>query len=208
MVDEGDGAERIGRFTDLLTAAGDCTPVPILIPLGDGFDSDVLRDVDGMFVCGGLTPAYADSLVPAAAAITAWVTDGHPYAGFSAGAVIAAQRAIVGGWLRDGVPICSEETAEDLDELTVVAGLGLLPFSVDVHCAQWGTLSRAVAAVEAGAVPVAVGIDEDTMLSVKNGDATVSGVGHAWLVAPASEDTVAIQLLRNGTSFARPKGNQ
>ena len=44
---------------------------------------------------------------------------------------------MVGGWLSGGVPICSDDAAEDLDEITMLPGLGLVRFTVDVHCAQW-----------------------------------------------------------------------
>ena len=54
---------------------------------------------------------------------------GVPYAGFSAGAALAARSAVVGGWLLDGVPVCPEDTAEDLDEIAVRDGLGLMSFA-------------------------------------------------------------------------------
>ena len=81
------------------------------------------------------------------------VTAGLPYAGFSAGAAIAATTAIIGGWRIDGVPVCPEDSDEGLDPVTVVDGIGLVGGAVDVHAAQWGNLSRLVAAVEAGLVP-------------------------------------------------------
>ncbi len=85
---------------------------------------------------------------------------------FSAGAAVAARRAVVGGWLVDGVPVCPDETGEDLDEVEVRAGLGLVPFAVDVHAAQWGTLPRLVSAVARGEVPYGVAVDENTLLTV------------------------------------------
>ena len=75
-----------------------------------------------------------------------------PYLGFSAGAAIAAERALVGGWRIGGVAVSPEEASEGLDELTVAPGIGLVDVAIDVHVAQWGTLSRLVAAVEAGLV--------------------------------------------------------
>lgn len=45
----------------------------------------------------------------------------RPYAGFSAGAAVAAERAVVGGWRLDGVRVCREDAGEDpVDDL--VAG--------------------------------------------------------------------------------------
>jgi len=111
-----------------------------------------LQGASGVYVAGGLTPAYRDALVDQG---TEWLAAaraaGLPYAGFSAGAAVAATGALVGGWRTEfrgrGIAICDEDFGEDLDELTVRPGLGLVPFLVDVHAAQWGTLNRLVHAV-------------------------------------------------------------
>ena len=108
-----------------------------------------------------------------------------PYAGFSAGAAIAPERALVGGYLLRGVEVASEDAGEELDELEVRDGLGLVPFAVDVHAAQWGTVSRLVAAVDAGLIAEGVAIDEHTALIV-SGDTAVHGSGQVWNVGPAA----------------------
>ena len=87
------------------------------------------------------------------------VTAGLPYAGFSAGAAIAAGSAIIGGWRIDGVPVCPEDSDEGLDPVTVVDGIGLVDGAVDVHAVQWGNLSRLIAAVGAGLVAHGVALD-------------------------------------------------
>ena len=136
----------------MLRTAGDCAPHPVLVPLGGRLSVAELADSHGLLVCGGLTPGYADALVPRAGELRAWLADGgRPYLGFSAGAAIAATRAVVGGWRAGGVPVCPEDAGEDLDKITVVPGLGLTTWSVDVHCAQWGTLPRLIEAVRTGA---------------------------------------------------------
>ncbi len=69
--------------------------------------------------------------------------------------------------------------------MTVTAGLGLLPVTVDVHAAQWGTLARLIAAVAAGLVDSGVAIDEDTLLAVGAdgaGPGTVHGAGQVHWV--------------------------
>jgi cyanophycinase len=112
-----------------------------------------------------------------------WLVAGNrPYAGFSAGAAVAAERAVVGGWLHDGVAVCPEDAAEDLAELAVVAGLGLVPFAVDVHCSTWGTLSRLVTAVRTGAAAAGIAIDEDTAVTVRGDTVSVAGLGSAFRV--------------------------
>ena len=107
-----------------------------------------------------------------------------PFAGFSAGAAVAAARAIVGGWRLGDREVCAEEAGEDLDELAVRDGLGLVPFAVDVHATQWGTLTRLVHAVGAGLVDEGWAIDEGTVLVVDDGAVRVEGLGSAYRVAP------------------------
>jgi cyanophycinase len=185
VLDEGDGLDRFNRWAQTLGAAGDCRSWPVLVPIGTTLDPAALGDAHALLVDGGLTPGYADALVPVAAPIRAWLADGsRPYLGFSAGAAIAAAKALVGGWRSGGVPVCPEDTAEDLDEVTVVPGLGLVPYSVDVHCAQWGTLPRLIEAVRTGAAAgKALGIDENTVVSFDaDGRFRVGGAGRAWLV--------------------------
>lgn len=154
---------------------------------GATFDASVLEEADGLLVGGGDTPEYHRALSPTYDVIRGLVTDGLPYAGFSAGSAIAARTAIIGGWLLDGVPVCPEDSSEDLEELTVVEGIGLVDGAIDVHAAQWGTLSRLVAAVRAGLVPHGVAIDECTTLGP--GGVAV-GVGRAWRVGPAPDGVV------------------
>lgn len=188
VLDEGDGPQRFEQWAQVLTAVAPCEPRPVIIGLGETLDPARLGDADGLLIGGGLTPGYAQALVPVAAQIRSWLTDGdRPYAGFSAGAAIAATRAIVGGWRTGPTPVCPEDTGEDLDQLTVVPGLGLTTWSVDVHCAQWGTLPRLIEVVRtAQAAGKGLGIDENTVISF-GGDAglRVAGTGRAWVVRRA-----------------------
>lgn len=128
-----------------------------------------LEDLDGLLVGGGPTPEYHASLAGVYPAIRAAVVAGMPYLGFSAGAEIAPRRAIVGGWRVGGRAVAPEDTGEDLEEVTVVDGIGLVAFAVEVHTAQWGTLGRAVGAVEAGLVATVMAVDEDTVLVAGEG---------------------------------------
>jgi cyanophycinase len=136
--------------------------------------------------------------------LRAWLVRRHrPYAGFSAGAAVAASRAVVGGWLAGGVPVCPEEAGEDLEQVSVVDGLGLVPFSVDVHCAQWGTLPRLLSALAHVPGGTGVGLDENTLLTVAGSTATVTGTGHAWLVT-SDADGARVRALRHGEVFTVP----
>lgn len=201
VLDEGDGPEQFLRWSGALQGVAACEPFPVLVPAGRTLDVAMLSDADALLVCGGLTPAYADALAPVAGAVRDWLEEGgRPYAGFSAGAAVAPGRALVGGWLSGGVPVCPADAAEDLEELGVVDGLGLVPFAVDVHAAQWGTLGRLVAAVGSGAVTSGVALDEDTLLTVTGAQMSVSGIGRAHLVDQAG-DGVTVRPLALGSTF-------
>ncbi|MFJ9813761.1 hypothetical protein ACIRU3_00570 [Streptomyces sp. NPDC101151] len=197
VVDEGDGAEQFERYAGALRKAGPCAPVPLLVPLGGRFEPEgALDGVDGLLVCGGLTPAYQEAFAGCLDRLPRLLAEhGVPYAGFSAGAAVAARRAVVGGRLLDGVPVCPEDTAEDLAEIEVRAGLGLVPYAVDVHAAQWGTLARLVAAVGRGKVPYGVALDENTVVEVVGGGGRVTGLGRVHVVRPgrdADGDGIAV----------------
>lgn len=177
VLDEGDGDTQFARWATVLRQVSACEPVPVLVPVGAGLDS--LDVGDGVLVCGGLTPAYAAALNLLA---VGWLGD-RPYCGFSAGAAVAAVRAVVGGW-RDGeVEVCPEDASEDLDQVTVVDGLGLVDLTIDVHCAQWGTLPRLIAAL--GPSGSGVGLDENTALHVRGDEAEVTGSGSVHHVVVA-----------------------
>jgi cyanophycinase len=204
IVDEGDGAAQFERYAEVLRKAGPGTPVPLLVPLGGRFEPEgALGGIDGLLVCGGLTPAYQEALADCRERLPGLLAGrGMPYAGFSAGAAVAARRAVVGGWLADGVPVCPEETGEDLAEVEVRAGLGLVPFAVDVHAAQWGTLARLVATVGRGDVPYGVAVDENTLVTVEHGGARVAGRGRVHVVRPGGEGGVLVRSYRAGEGFS------
>ena len=109
-----------------------------------------------------------------------------PYLGFSAGAMIAGETALLGGYRLGDREVCPQEWCEDLDDVTLSSGLGLVPFVVDVHAAQAGTIGRALAIVESGAAEMTAAIDEDTCLVVPVGapasTGRVRGSGSVWLV--------------------------
>lgn len=151
-----------------------------------------------VFVCGGLTPLYQQALCRDLTWLAEARAAGLPYGGFSAGAAIAARQALVGGWQLDlagqRVAVTNPDAAEDLDPLTVRPGLGLLDAAVDVHASQWGTLSRLVHAVHAGLLPSGWALDEDTLLQLEGGVATLHGLGSAYRVERGPEG-VSVRVL-------------
>lgn len=182
LLDEGGGVDELGdRFAHALRLNGDVEPVVVPVPLGSQLNVNDLADTDGLLVGGGLTPAYAASLVPVRDELVRWLIErGAPYAGFSAGAAIAAAEAVVGGWRHHGRPICPEEAGEDLEEVAVVAGLGLVPFTVEVHADAWATMPRLRAAItDLGEGCVGYALDENTALIVERDKRTTVGLGRA-----------------------------
>lgn len=162
---------------------------------GEVFDASAL-EADALFVGGGLTPAYLDAFGRVRDAVTERVRDGMPYAGFSAGSVIAAGPALVGGYRVSGVEVVSHDAGEELDEVEVRQGLGLLAFAVDVHAAQWGTLSRLVVAVDVGLIGEGVAIDEHTALVISARAApSVLGSGQVWRVEGTASG-IGVEVIR------------
>ncbi|WP_411374395.1 hypothetical protein ACLH0K_15285 [Arthrobacter sp. MPF02] len=179
----GNPGARLPEYVEPLRARLSFEPVEVLLGL-DGASVPAMFDgVDGVVVGGGLTPAYMAGLAGAAETVRQVVAGGASYLGFSAGAMVAPGRALVGGYRVDGREVCGEECSEGLDALDIRPGLGLAPFALDVHAAQAGTLGRAAGAVAAGLVDWAVAIDEDTALvlpAAGSGDYEVIGAGHCW----------------------------
>ncbi|MGC4189617.1 MAG: Type 1 glutamine amidotransferase-like domain-containing protein [Thermomicrobiales bacterium] len=184
--------EYAGRYVATLTAAGAREVGIIHVSPDRPLVEAKLVGAAGIAVGGGLTPDYQKAIVASAGKVIAgMVRQGMPYAGFSAGAAIAAETAVVGGWKLPAddanhgheLPICSDEVSEDEEFLAVRYGIGLVPFAVDVHASQWGTLTRLIHAMRTGAVAEGWAIDEDTMLEVSGGEVmAVHGQGSAYHV--------------------------
>jgi cyanophycinase len=174
------------RYVATLALAGAHELLVTRVPFGEACPADTLEDIDGLLVGGGPTPEYHQALSPLYSRIRDLVTGGLPYAGFSAGAALAATTAIIGGWRVNDVAVCPEETNEDLGPVTVVPGIGLVEGAVDVHAAQWGTLGRVVAAADVQLVENGVAIDECTVLMMDGPHRTVVGAGRVWQVRPAA----------------------
>jgi cyanophycinase len=183
VVRNGDGADHAAQLVAALETAGPLEPA-ITVLAHDGLAAlPAVADVDGIVIGGGLTPAYLPAIAPIAGEIRRQVAAGIPYLGYSAGAMIAAERALLGGWRIGGVPVSPHDAGEELDEITIENGIGLLDVTVDVHVAQWGTLSRMVAATEAGLIRGGLAVDEGTVLIVGQGTLGVAGAGSVWTVS-------------------------
>ena len=202
----GNPAGRLDEYIGPLRARLPLELVPVLLGGVGTADPALFDGVDAVVVGGGLTPAYLAGLHPAMAALNRAVSRGASYLGFSAGAMVAPERALIGGYRVDGTEVCGEECSEGLDAVDIRAGLGLAPFAVDVHAAQAGTLGRAVGAVSAGLVERAVAIDENTALILPAAGSEgfeVIGGGSCWDVrgnaqgaAQAAGGSAVVSVLR------------
>lgn len=174
----------------------------LIVSAENHLSKEMLAEVKptGVFVCGGLTPAYYDALCGEKSWLEYLFENEIPYCGFSAGASIAAEKAIVGGWQREisngKIAITNENAGEDLDLLDVRNGLGLVSFAVDVHATQWGTLSRLIHAVDAGLANEGWAIDENTMLEINRNGNGVFGAGNAYRVK-RQKGEVAIRVFQS-----------
>ena len=201
---DGSGKRFLPDYVEALGGGAGFDVVPVFLRHGSAVDSGVFDEVDGIVVAGGPVPAYLAGLGGAAGVVRERVGSGVPYLGFSAGAMVAAAAAIAGGYRLEGMDVCPEDWSEGLDAVTLRPGIGLAPFTVDVHGAQAGTLGRAVALVEAGQVGTAVVVDEDTCLSFaepgqppEQGD--ITGSGSVWTVRRAPSGGGAL-VLRQGVA--------
>lgn len=128
-----------------------------VVPLDEGH-GDITR-FDALVIGGGPTPVYHTALVSVLPTVRAMSEAGTPYLGFSAGAMIASELAIIGGYRSAGIDVCSADWSEGLDKVTLRSGIGIVPWSVEAHAAQAGTLGRVLDAVASGIVTSAVALD-------------------------------------------------
>ena len=71
-------------------------------------------------------------------------------------------------------------------------GIGLAPFAVDVHATQWGTVTRALNAVERGLYEEVLAIDEHCCVEVRDGEI---GAVHGGNVAYRVRAGVRVEVL-------------
>ena len=193
IVAEEDGADshaQFLRFFGAFETAGlnSAESFEIIVSAKNPLSKETFAEIKptGIFVCGGLTPAYFDALCLDKVWLAYLTENEIPYGGFSAGASVASKNAIIGGWRREmenkSVQITDENAGEDLDLLDVRNGLGLVDFAVDVHATQWGTLSRLVHTIDAKLADEGWAIDENTMLESDGENIQIFGAGNAYLI--------------------------
>ncbi|MBK8904394.1 MAG: hypothetical protein IPM53_24665 [Anaerolineaceae bacterium] len=207
--DEAQARESFEEYKNIFTSLPNAPAQihPVLVSATQPLNRAQLENIQpsGVFVCGGVTPLYHQSLC----LDTSWakyLLDAKiPYGGTSAGAAIVAQKAILGGWLatRNAEPraMLFKGASEGLDPITVQDGLGLVPFAIDVHASQMGTLTRLIHAVELGFVTEGWAIDENTVLQFEENEISIFGQGHAYRVWRDTQHPVHITVHVSGTKL-------
>jgi len=143
----------------------------------------------GVFVAGGHTPDIHYALCQDITWLRTLKRENIPYCGTAAGATIAAQYAVIGGYKiqRKGrtVQVMHPAASEGLEMVDIRAGLGIIPTlfqAVDVHASQAGTLVRAIHMVEQAQYHTVAALDEDTTVEFANGEVIVYGRGQMYEV--------------------------
>lgn len=185
-------------FTALPNAPNQITPVFVSPEQPLTHQQLAMIQPSGVFVCGGRTPFYHQSICHDPTWVQYLQAARIPYGGTSAGAAIAANTAILGGWQAarhgDSREILFRGASEGVDPLMVCPGLALVPFAVEVHASQMGTLTRLVHAVEMGLAAAGWAIDENTLLQVDGNKLAVYGSGHVYRVWRDNDLAVRITI--------------
>ncbi|TLN00285.1 hypothetical protein FDZ74_16795 [bacterium] len=178
--------------------------------MGEGpWDAQALAALEpsGVCVCSDSAP-LCQQVLCADPGWVAWLQENNlPYCGVSAGAAVAGNRAVVGGWrvTVDGEehPFYASPTSEGIDELEVRPGLGLVPFAVACQVGQRSTLTRLIHAVAMELVGEGWAIDEDTLLEVGARGVYTNGLGHTYRLQIHHMGRVEVSLFRNGGGVMR-----
>lgn len=161
----------------------------------------------GIFVAGGCTPLYHEALLADRSWIDYVLQHELPYAGYSAGAVLLSKQALMGGWLLEllhcNTEIVSQGASEGLDFVEFREGLGLVPFTLEAHATQWGTLCRLTQLVAEGALQDGWAIDENCMLEIVGDELRVFGPSSAYRVQRLADGAVRTDVHRAGAVLRR-----
>lgn len=142
------------------------------------------ENLSGLIVADGKPSEYLEKLRQHREVISRQVRAGMPYLGFSAGAMITAKTAILGGSTSNGRRVCSPSAGEGLDEVATADGLALIGTSVDTHADTYLTLGRGIEVLRGGSMGSVLLIDEATALVVNATNGRTQTVGRGcvtWL---------------------------
>ncbi len=203
--DADDRAVQTARYADMLYKAG-CTEGAVRsMSLCRGDKADFteydIKDIGGVFTAGGLTPLYGEILCADGELKRFLETYKLPYAGYSAGAAIASETAVTGGYqiVHKGLtrPVLHEDSSEGLDPISNREGLGLFPLTLDVHASYWGNITRALFTARQLKTPV-LAVDESTMVMTDCEKAMARGNGFVYGIYPGKDKSFELKLYEDG----------
>lgn len=184
-------ADDLESYCKMLMHGGAKTDhiAPVMVSEDRTLTSVDIMGASGVFVAGGHTPDIHYALCQDIAWLRTLKRENIPYFGTSAGATIAAQYAIVGGYKlrRKGrtVQMMHPAASEGIELLDVRAGLNIISpvfQAIDTHASQAGTLARSIHMVEQQICHTIAALDEDTAIELSSGEIIVYGLGQMYEV--------------------------
>ncbi len=168
-----------------------------------------LRTCSGIFMCGGDTRKYRDIYVRSQACeiIRERYQSGVPYAGVSAGALLAPDRCSIWGdrltTAENRLTLRGSEDGCDA-ELETGEGLGLLPGCItEAHFTEQSGFTRLAVAMERESMAEGLGFDDPICVHIQNESLiTVTGRGTACRLVRNSDGHLTVQRLEPGQSVA------
>ena len=168
-----------------------------------------LRECTGIFVCGGDTRVYERMYAASSLGdlIRKRHSEGVPYAGVSAGALLAAERcATWGGIVKEQgneyyvrYRGCYDGVEGDI-QLQMGKGLGLLQGMVfEPHFSEMGGFPRLVTVMDRADISEGYGLDAPICLSFEDGKPTlVSGRGRAYRLKRLAQGRFEVDVYEPG----------
>lgn len=194
-------------FESLGLPSGQIFDLPLTA--GQHLEKQALESLNpsGVCLCANITP-LCQQVTCADTAWVAWLQEHNlPFCGVGSGAVVASERAVMGGWCvtvdEKQRPFQAKWASEDIDDLEVRPGLGLAPFAVECHAGQRGNLTRLIHAVAMEMVSEGWAIDEDTLLEIGNRGIYTNGLGHTYRLQIHHMGRVEVSLFRDGGGVMR-----
>lgn len=191
-----------------------------IIPVHPADGVDELTEADlreisratGIFMCGGDTRLYHRVYAqgPAKAALRAAYESGVPYAGLSAGALIAPETCSIWGDHRSTATntFVLGGSEDGCDEPLVLGqGLGFLKnVHVEAHFAEEGGFPRLADALELTGCPNGLGFDNPICVEIcDEREAMIHGQGRVYLVKRLGGMRFETQVFEPGAAFLLPE---
>lgn len=210
------GGKKAGPYVERITAPWREMGVQVLTVgpkeyIGDPDDAmeRELRECSGIFMCGGDTRAYERMYVASALGeiIRERYAEGVPYAGVSAGALLAAEEcATWGGIVKEQSNEyyvryrgCYDGVEGDI-QLQMGKGLGLLRGVVfEPHFSEMGGFPRLVTVMDRTGISEGYGLDEPICLTFEDGRPTqVTGRGRLYRLTRQGTGRFEVEVYEPG----------